>query len=357
MEVLDTLAAAAAMSQAAAKMKAVSRISLFGARTPADAKIELTVVSVSLTSKLAQRYDGKKVIVELDMPGQEDELKRSAAVVLKLGEAKVNWLCKYELGSSGSDNPVREALIAALLTDEDEDSEVLINVYGVNEDAPTTSAKKDSAAAKETLLGTAVFRLETILHNKQEVHGESLPVRDAASSQVGELTLTTHSLAAMTALKADAMEAAAADVAAKATKSRQVLVLKATELALDAKSPKALAVEYAALRCEVVGVPPGLLQPISCPALPLTDSAAALEFDATWPVPPGTALRTALMKARRQSSLKLRIYVDSVKKGGKATPLGTAEVDLSKSIDGLRDVEDEESELPILSLDKSPQVR
>jgi hypothetical protein len=224
-EVLDALAAAAAMSQAAAKMKAVSRISLFGARTPADAKIELTVVSVSLTSKLAQRYDGKKVIVELDMPGQEDELKRSAAVVLKLGEAKVNWLCKYEIGSSGSDNPVREALIAALLTDEDEDSEVLINVYGVNEDSPTTSAKKDSAAAKETLLGTAVFRLETILHNKQEVHGESLPVRDAASSQVGELTLTTHSLAAMTALKADAMEAAAADVAAKATKSRQVLVL------------------------------------------------------------------------------------------------------------------------------------
>ena len=38
------LDAAAAMSQAAAKMKAVSRISLFGARTPADAKIELTVV-------------------------------------------------------------------------------------------------------------------------------------------------------------------------------------------------------------------------------------------------------------------------------------------------------------------------
>ena len=124
------------MSQAAAKMKAVSRISLFGARTPADAKIELTVGSVSLTSKLAQRYDGKKVIVELDMPGQEDELKRSAAVVLKLGEAKVNWLCKYEIGSSGSDNPVREALIAALLTDEDEDSEVLINVYGVNEHPP-----------------------------------------------------------------------------------------------------------------------------------------------------------------------------------------------------------------------------
>ena len=87
------------------------------------------------------------------------------------------------------------------------------------------------------------------------------------------------------------------------------------------------------------------------------DSVAALEFDATWPVPPGTALCTALMKARRQSSLKLRIYVDSVKKGGKATPLGTAEVDLSKSIDGLRDVEDEESELPTLSLDKSPQVR
>ena len=48
------------------------------------------------------------------------------------------------------------------------------------------------------------------------------------------------------------------------------------------------------------------------------DGDASLDFDANFPVPPGSAMRVELMRARRAGTLKIKITVDAVKKAAKA---------------------------------------
>ena len=107
---------------------ALRRGSVFSKGPPPAATLSVHVATVSLRGKAALN---SKVLVEVDMPGKEDELTRSEPIPVKLGEAKVNLLARYEVGDA--DSPVRAALIAALQTEDEDDSLLLINVKSISE--------------------------------------------------------------------------------------------------------------------------------------------------------------------------------------------------------------------------------
>ena len=115
-------------------MASRNRSGLFSRAPPAAATLTMQVASVSLKGKAALHA---KVLVEVDMPGKEDDLTRSAAAPVKLGEAKVNLAAKYDVGQY--DSPVRAALVAALQTEEEEDSEKRAKVEATPAAAPATT--------------------------------------------------------------------------------------------------------------------------------------------------------------------------------------------------------------------------
>ena len=319
------------------------RKSLLGTvKVPKDAKIDFAIVSCSLV-KEAAKYS--QVLVEIDMPGQEDDLQRSNKTPVKLGEAKVNWTAKYDVGVGGG-LAVRKALVAAMQSEEEEDSEVLLSLIGIN------------GKGKEVILGAATYRLEKILATKKDIVKEALPILGDGDKKMGDMTVSIKALAALTALQAEADAEMAESQVKAAEKTNQVLALNVIELDLGQKKTP---MDSASLRFEVVGAPPSL-KPISSPALKLggNNVASEVDFDASWAVPLGTPLRTELMKARRAGLLKLRVHIDEQKKkivgsGDKAVPIGVAELNLSGSLNGkeLRDVEDEDVELVIKGLSSS----
>ena len=76
----------------------------------AGASITVQVDAVELNGKAALQ---ERVLLEVEMPGDVDgERTKSAAAPVRLQQAKVNLLAKYDVGDPES--PVRSALVAAL---------------------------------------------------------------------------------------------------------------------------------------------------------------------------------------------------------------------------------------------------
>ena len=240
------------------------RGSLFGGRSKAPAlSITVQLDVVELVGKAAQH---DKVIVEVDMPGvEEDDLTKSTPASVKLGQAKVNLLAKYDLGES---SPMRTTLIRALQTEEEEDSEMLLVLSSVN------------AKGKTTELGTATFRLEKILATKQDVKAQQLPFYGKDKGVAATAKVSVTALAALQSLEGDARKAMAHGANAAAAEKGSALAVHVLALSfgsLDAKKQP----PHAALRAELVGAPSASVAPHA--AVALEKGEAELDFEARMP--------------------------------------------------------------------------
>ena len=127
------------------------------------------------------------VVVEVDMPGDEEPV-RSKTVPLKKG-GKAGPLGFDQAYDAGPTSSLLGALVDAMETAEKADSEVHFIVLGMGK--------------SEAELGVAKLSLEDILEKGKDLTGASLPIRAGGGSgeQVGELSLSVSALAAMRAVK------------------------------------------------------------------------------------------------------------------------------------------------------------
>lgn len=318
---------------------ALRRLSVGGLRPKGSAEdtILVSVDSVELLGKMALT---PKVSVHIDMPGKEDQLEKTGPKAVVKGHAKFGHLVRYDVSAaSRSEGGVRDALVAALQTEEEEDSEVLFIVNAVG--------------SKETELGTATFRLERILATRNDVKAHPLPLHGAGNAVIGSVNVSITALAALRAFEAEANEAMAKAEKSQARRGGAVIHLSVSKLSLR-QLPTSKTPPSGALRAELVGV--ASAAPISCPAIKLQGGESDVDFDATFAVPAGSQLRTDLGRARRTGVLKMRIAVDGVNKSGKASALGVAEVNLSGSSESLEEMEGDETTLVVHSVGKDAAV-
>ena len=258
---------------------ALRRGSLFSGRRSSEVgpPIAIDVGSVTLKGKTA--VAASKVVIELDMPGKEDEMIKSEAAAVKTGVANVNLKARFEVFKSG--DPVREALIAALQTEEEEDSEVLIYLHGV------------SGTGAQNTLGVASFRLERILATKKDVKAQLVPFLDNAGSTVAEAKMTVTALAALSALQAEARQQQSYKLEAAATTSGDVIGASITQLSLRQLRADKIP-PFAVVRCELLGSA-GLTKPIArCAPPPARPSRARVRCARP---SSARALRSALVRA------------------------------------------------------------
>lgn len=198
--------------------------------TASDA-IMVQVESVELKGRAATVKPPTQLLVEIDMPGDEGELKKIPVAPVKLGVARFpSSRVVYDV--SNTKKGVAAALIDALETQEEEDSELLLNVIAVSPlgALKSTRAKEKGAAAKEkagttpeeALLGTASVRLERILATSRDLKSQALTVSDDSGAVVAEVRVSITALAALTSLERLAKEKAADASREKALSDNQV---------------------------------------------------------------------------------------------------------------------------------------
>ena len=105
-------------------------MSLLRRKPKPDVELVFTLESVELKGKAATVKPPAQVLVEVDVPGDEGDLQKSPAAAIKMGVAKLNFVARYVVGDGSS---VRKAIVDALQTENEEDSEVIINLNAVND--------------------------------------------------------------------------------------------------------------------------------------------------------------------------------------------------------------------------------
>ena len=184
------------------------RVSLF---KPVASPVTLiiTLESLELKGKTATVKPPSQVFVELDIPGDEGELTKSTKATVKLAAAKVGYQAKYDVQPGSS---VRKALVDALQTETEEDSEVILTLLGLADG----KTKDDDAK----VLGEAKIKLERLLVTKSDLKSAPVTFFDDSKTPVAELKVSTTCLAAMQTIDREVKEnlAGAAHEAAKKKK-------------------------------------------------------------------------------------------------------------------------------------------
>lgn len=159
-------------------------------RKVAGPKIEFKVSSVELRGKSVVNVT--EVCVELDLPDGVNA--RSPTHIVKDGKATFRppYAQSYSLDS---EQKLREAIMEALRTASEDDSEVLLHVV-------------DPSSRKGRTLGTASFRLEQALATGHD-HSGPLPIKDSRGEEVGTLTCAITCISALHQLQEDIKTGAA----------------------------------------------------------------------------------------------------------------------------------------------------
>ncbi|KAL1524529.1 hypothetical protein AB1Y20_019422, partial [Prymnesium parvum] len=161
-------------------------------RRAASSKLELRVTAVHLIGEAKSNVS--KISVELDLPG--DIFYKSPAQKMKYGSAKFSptFIQIYSLDTK---KELREALIQALRTATEDDSEVILRV-------------NDVSHKQIRPIGIATFRLEQALAIGADHNGQ-LPVLNTEGAEVGSVTCSINCIAALRRCIASASAFSAAD--------------------------------------------------------------------------------------------------------------------------------------------------
>ena len=143
--------------------------------------------------------------------------------------------------SVAADSDVRRALVEALQTETEEDSEVLFNLRAVSD-------KK-----AETHLGTASIQLERLLATSADYKSKVLKVLDDNETLVAEVKVSTACLVALQGLQKEVQHNLAATALEAARSAKQAIVLEVLELNLQALGVKERP-SHAQIRVELLGV-------------------------------------------------------------------------------------------------------
>lgn len=320
-------------------MKRMSLLPVRKATALPEDNLVFLLESVKLVGKTATVKPPTQLLMEVDVPGDEGELTKTPVAKVSLGVAKLNFTAKYNVqGDTGSKpaSSIRTALVAGLQTEEEDDTEVIVDLKAVG------------AKGEESELGSCSIRLERILATGSDVKSATIAVNDAKGVQVAELKYSTTVLAALQALERQVNKDLAESALKKATNDGQLLALDVSHISLADLPPKSRPA-HAQLKVELVGVAGAA--PVACPAVPLTDGAAEVDFHAAFPVPPGSQLRTAVEAARRKGTLKLKVVLEAIVKSKSDTikstkEIGSAEYDLTQTLKKM-EAEDEEIQLDL----------
>ena len=104
------------------------RFTLGGAAKASPVTLGITLETLELKGKTATVKPPAQIFVEIDMPGDEGELTKSTKAAVKVGAAKLGFTARYDIAPASS---VRRALVAALQTEAEDDSEVLLTLLGL----------------------------------------------------------------------------------------------------------------------------------------------------------------------------------------------------------------------------------
>eukprot|EP00966_Prymnesium_polylepis_P017527 404229-Prymnesium_polylepis.3 len=206
-------------------------------RKTVTSKIELKVSSVELLGELKESV--RKIAVELDLPGDTTSKSASQVVSVNTGLAafKPVFTEAYDLRETLE---LRQAIIDALRTASEDDSELLLHVLD------TTKSSKGG------VIGSAAFRLEQALAMGQDHVNKPLSVRTTKGEEVGKITCTIICLAGLQDLQED-IKADAAKAWAEGTPEDGQLVVSIPSLRLAGTSKTRPAAVR--LRVSLVGLP------------------------------------------------------------------------------------------------------
>ena len=288
--------------------------------------IEVFLESVELLGDAAVKY--AKVVGEVDMPGKEDPLTRSTPMYVTAGKAVIRLTAKYDVADAK--DPVRDALVKAFQTEEEEDSELLINVYGVD------------SKNKEHEIGFVSLRLERLLATKQDIKLQTVRVcsNDEAGTHVANLRYSVTALASLLELEGEARAQIASRLRDKAVEAGLGIELGVKTLSLSDLKTSPPTVQ---LRAEIVGA---TAEPVVSSTIGVADGRYKPEFEAAFAAPAGSRLRSEMQAALRDRTLELRLTVESVAKG-KASAVGEAVVGLLGILDDGDDLEAKEVEVTV----------
>ena len=179
----------------------------------------------------------------------------------QVGVAKLNnWAAKYTIAG---DSSVRKAIVDALQTESEEDSEVLLNLNAVSD-------KK-----VESPIGEGSIKLEQLLAGGKDYKSKIVPIYDLKDSKllVAELKISTTCLASMVEMQKEVDGNLEEKSRATAKSDGQSITLEATKISLDLsalKDKKMALPTHAQLRAELIGLKgASLAPPIAGDAIPL----------------------------------------------------------------------------------------
>ncbi|KAL1524539.1 hypothetical protein AB1Y20_019431 [Prymnesium parvum] len=291
-------------------------------RRAASSKLELRVTAVHLIGEAKSNVS--KISVELDLPG--DIFYKSPAQKMKYGSAKFSptFIQIYSLDTK---KELREALIQALRTATEDDSEVILRV-------------NDVSHKQIRPIGIATFRLEQALAIGADHNGQ-LPVLNTEGAEVGSVTCSINCIAALRELQDD-IKADAARLWAEGSSEDGQLIVSVSSLRLASAKGRLSAVQ---LRILVPGV--ASAERVS-EKIVLIHSAAdgkySTDITAKFGASLGTELRAHMrerLTAQDGGPLEVRFLLESADKKTNGTVIAEAEVSLLEMFDYGEDVLDQ----------------
>jgi len=152
-------------------------------RAFAQSKIKVKLSSFTLAGETRTG----SVIVEVDMPGEDEPMRAKPAPFKTSGSKAI--LIFEQLYEAGAGSVLAQALGDALVTSQSTDSEILFVVFHVEKDGPGGEAE----------LGMAKLSLEGLLEAGKDASNVALPVLGDSGNgaKVGELVVTVTALQAM----------------------------------------------------------------------------------------------------------------------------------------------------------------